>query len=58
MLFLRQGINCRSHKCHNLSLFNSCADIFIIEFCLIEKDKENNNTGVKLIWRGEAVACG
>lgn len=44
-----QEINCQSHKCHNLSLFNSCVDIFIIEPCLIEKDKENNNTDVKLI---------
>lgn len=40
-----------SHKCHNLSLLNSCDDIFIIEPCLIEKDKENNNADVKLISR-------
>lgn len=38
-----------SHKCHYLSLLNSCDDIFIIEPCLIEKDKENNNADVKLI---------
>lgn len=38
-----------SHKCHNLSFLNSCDDVFIIEPCLIGKDKENNNVEVKLI---------
>lgn len=53
MLVLLQRSNalcvCMSHKCHNLSPLNSCDDIFIIELCLIEKDKENSNADVELI---------
>lgn len=44
-------INCTGRKCHNLSILNSCDDVFIIEPCLIEKDKENNNVDIKLISR-------
>lgn len=56
MFFVSRGKKSTSHKCHDLSLLNSCDDIFIIEPCLIEKDKENNNTDVKLIMRGR-LSC-
>lgn len=34
------------YRCHNLSLLNSCDDIFIIESSLIVQDKGDNNPNV------------